>query len=268
LRQTFDAAQNTLFALFAMSAVARVRTLLAQPAVREGLRDMRAVSLGISAWGLVTGVAMVKSGLSVQLALAISLFVFAGSAQLAALPLIAAGAPLWLILGTAFCVNLRFVVFSAQMRPYFDTVPRLRRLLYGYLIGDLNQVLMIRRHPHPTGSPEQVHYFIGVSLANWVAWQVPSIAGIVLAQHIPGSWGVAFAGTLALLGIVLSLLADRTIAVVIVVASALSAMLFWLPLRLNLVAAIVGALTVGMVWEAWSNRQLAAGNTVLDGTKP
>jgi len=268
LPPAFDAAQNTLFALFAMSAAVRVRTLLAQPAVREGLRDMRAVSLGISAWGLVTGVAMVKSGLSVQLALAISLFVFAGSAQLAALPLIAAGAPLWLILATAFCVNLRFVVFSAQMRPYFEAVPRLRRLLYGYLIGDLNQVLMIRRHPHPTGAPEQVHYFVGVSLANWIAWQVPSIAGILLAQHIPGSWGVAFAGTLALLGIVLSLLADRTIAVVIVVASALSATLFWLPLRLNLVAAIVGALTVGMVWEAWSNRQLAAGNTVLDGTKP
>ncbi|MBN2692952.1 MAG: AzlC family ABC transporter permease [Burkholderiaceae bacterium] len=252
-----------------MPALARFQTLFAQPALREGMRDMRAVSLGIVAWGLVTGVAMVKSGLSVQLAVAISLFVFAGSAQLAVLPLIAAGAPLWLILGTAFCVNLRFVVFSAQMRPYFEHLPRLRRLVYGYLIGDLNQVLMIRRHPHPTNDPQQAHYFLGVSLANWVAWQIPSLLGILMAQHIPGSWGLAFAGTLALLGIVLSLLADRTIAAVIVVASALSALLFWLPLRLNLVAAIIGALIVGMAWEAWSNRQLAAASSgVLDGTKP
>jgi Predicted branched-chain amino acid permease (azaleucine resistance) len=174
------------------------------------------------------------------------------------LPLIAAGAPLWLILGTAFCVNLRFVVFSAQMRPYFEQVPRWRRLAYGYLIGDLNQVLMIRRHPHPTHDPQQTQYFLGVSLTNWVAWQIPSLLGIAMAQHIPGSWGLAFAGTLALLGIVLSLLADRTIAGVIIVASALSALLFWLPLRLNLVAAIVGALIVGMAWEAWSSRQLTA----------
>ncbi|WP_449369495.1 AzlC family ABC transporter permease [Thiomonas sp.] len=250
-----------------MPALARVQSLLNQPAFREGARDMRAVSLGIAAWGLVTGVAMVKSGLSLQLALAISLFVFAGSAQLAVLPLIAAGAPLWLILGTAFCVNLRFVVFSAQMRPYFEHVPRLRRLVYGYLIGDLNQVLMIRRHPHSTGDPQQVHYFLGVSLTNWVAWQIPSLLGIVLAQYIPGGWGLAFAGTLALLGIVLSLLADRTIAAVIVVASALSALLFWLPLRLNLVAAIIGALIVGMAWDAWSSRQHTAG-VVLGGTKP
>ncbi|MGC9163497.1 MAG: AzlC family ABC transporter permease [Thiomonas sp.] len=252
-----------------MSTLARLRTLLVQPALREGLRDMRAVSLGISAWGLVTGVAMVKSGLSVPLALAISLFVFAGSAQLAALPLIAAGAPLWLILGTAFCVNLRFVVFSAQMRPYLEHLPRLRRLVYGYLIGDLSQVLMIRRHPHPNGDPQQAHYFLGASLANWIAWQVPSIAGILLAQHIPGGWGLAFAGTLALLGIVLSLLADRGIAVVIVVASALSALLFWLPLRLNLVAAIVGALIVGMVWDAWSQRQFTSTDSrALGGSKP
>lgn len=250
-----------------MPSLARVQSMLTQPAFREGVRDMRAVSLGIAAWGLVTGVAMVKSGLSVQLALAISLFVFAGSAQLATLPLIAAGAPLWLILGTAFCVNLRFIVFSAQMRPYFEQVPRWRRLAYGYLIGDLNQVLMIRRHPHPTHDPQQTQYFLGVSLTNWVAWQIPSLLGIAMAQHIPGSWGLAFAGTLALLGIVLSLLADRTIAGVIIVASALSALLFWLPLRLNLVAAIVGALVVGMAWEAWSSRQLTA-NAVLDGTKP
>ena len=250
-----------------MSAFLRLRTLFAQPALREGARDMRAVSLGIAAWGLVTGVAMVKSGLGFGLALAISLFVFAGSAQLAALPLIAAGAPLWLILATAFCVNLRFVVFSAQMRPYFEHLPRTKRLFYGYLIGDLNQVLMIRRHPHPTSDPQQAQYFLGVSLANWLAWQVPSVVGILLAQWIPGSWGLAFAGTLALLGIVLSLLADRTIAAVIVVASAFSAMLFWLPLKLNLVAAIVCALAAGMAWEGWANRRLgASGGGLLGGS--
>lgn len=253
-----------------MPALFRLQSVFAQPALREGARDMRSVSLGIAAWGLVTGVAMVKSGLSVGLALAISLFVFAGSAQLAALPLIAAGAPLWLVLGTAFCVNLRFVVFSAQMRPYFEHLPRLKRIFYGYLIGDLNQVLMIRRHPHPTSDPQQAQYFLGVSLANWLAWQVPSILGIAMARQIPGSWGLAFAGTLALLGIVLSLLADRTIAAVIVIASALSAMLFWLPLKLNLVAAIFCALAAGMVWDGWSTRHLAAadGAGVLGGSKP
>jgi predicted branched-subunit amino acid permease len=46
-----------------------------------------------------------------------SLLVFAGSAQLAVIPLLAAGAPVWLIWATAACVNLRFLILSAQWRP-------------------------------------------------------------------------------------------------------------------------------------------------------
>ena len=213
---------------------------------------MRAVGLGVSAWGLVTGVAMVKSGLSVALALVISLTVFAGSAQLAALPLIAAGAPLLLVLGAAFCVNLRFVVFSAQMRPYLERLSLGRRLVYGYLIGDVNLVMMLRRHPVADGSVAQTQYFLGGGLTNWLFWQVPSVVGILLADLFPDSWGVGFAGTLALLAIVLGLMANRAVAGIIIMASALSTALFWLPLKLNLVLAIGLALMVGMSWDAWA----------------
>ena len=84
---------------------------------------------GLAAWGLVTGVAMVRSGLDPWLALLMSLTVYAGSSQLASLPLIAAGAPIWVVLATAACLNLRFIVFSAQWRPYFAHLPFRRRLL-------------------------------------------------------------------------------------------------------------------------------------------
>ena len=55
------------------------------PEFRQGLRDQFAVAPGIAAWGLMTGVAMVKSGLSMVEALLMSVLVFAGSAQLAVL---------------------------------------------------------------------------------------------------------------------------------------------------------------------------------------
>lgn len=230
--------------------------LLADPAFRAGAADMRGAGLGVAAWGLVTGVAMVKSGLEPGLALAISLFVFAGSAQLATLPLIAAGAPLPVILGTAFCANLRFIVFSAQMRPYFERLGLVRRVLCGYLIGDLSLVLMLRRHPVSDGSAAQVNYFLGGGIANWLYWQVPSITGIALADLFPQSWGLGFAGTLALLAVVLGLMASRVTGGVIVLASALSTAFFWLPLRLNLVLALTVALAAAIAWDAWGDREL------------
>ena len=60
-----------------------------------GAREMSGISVGLTAWSFMTGVAMVKSGMSLTEAVLMSLLVFAGSAQLAAIPLIAAGAPLW-----------------------------------------------------------------------------------------------------------------------------------------------------------------------------
>ena len=154
--------------------------------------------------GLVTGVAMVKGGLSVPLALFMTLVVYAGSAQLAALPLLAAGAPLWVIWAAAFCVNLRFVIYSAQWRVYFGHLSRPRRMALGFLAADLNLIAFQRAYPSDEGGPRrqpgQIPYYLGGVAVLWTAWQVPSVVGIVLANAIPTHWGLGFAGTLAMLG--------------------------------------------------------------------
>src|SRR5689334_14443310 len=86
---------------------------------REGFRDGFPLMLGISAWAVVVGVTMVKSGLTPLQASGMTLLVYAGSAQLASLPLIATQAPIWVIFLTGFVVNLRFVIFSALLAPHF-----------------------------------------------------------------------------------------------------------------------------------------------------
>ena len=187
----------------------RWRAWWQHPEFQLGLREMAAVSPGLAAWGLMTGVAMVKSGMSTVEAVAMTLVVFAGSSQLAAIPLIAAGAPVWVIWATAFCVNLRFVVFSAHMRPYFMHLPLRWRLFNGYLTADLSYVMFTKRFHHPangaTAQRDQLAYLGGGSFFNWTRWQAASLLGIALANTIPTHWGLGFAGILALLGVACSL---------------------------------------------------------------
>ena len=76
----------------------------------------------------------------------------------------------------------------------------------GYFTADLNYVIFMRRFPEPQPAPEQLPYFWGGVVTNWSAWQVPSLVGILLADRIPTAWGLGFAGTLALLGLMYSLL--------------------------------------------------------------
>jgi len=227
-----------------------------RPAFREGLRDMAPVALGIGAWGLMTGVAMVKSGMSVVEAVAMTLLVYAGSSQLAAIPLLIAGAPAWVVLATGFCVNLRFVVFSLHLRPYFMHLPRWRRLVQGYLTADMSYALFTRRFPVPADTPEgrdaQEAYLNGGCYVTWCAWMGMSLVGVALANLIPQSWGLGFAGVLSLVAIVCSMATTRLRILSALVASATAVAAYALPLKLNIVAAI----GVAVLLCFWLERRL------------
>lgn len=208
---------------------------------------MAGTAIGIAAWGLVTGMAMVKTGMGLPLAIAMSLVVFAGSAQLATMPLIAANAPLWVIWATAACVNLRFLIFSATWRPYVIGYTRGQRLRLAYFTADLNYVLFMRRFPQARPSSEQMPYFWGGAITNWSAWQLSSLAGIFLADRIPAHWGIGFAGTLALAGMMASLLTSASTWVAGGVAACAAVAAYALPLKLNIVVAIASAVAIGLL---------------------
>ena len=237
---------------------ARLKALLRHPEYRRGARDMVGVALGIGAWGLVTGVAMVKSGMEPWLAVLMSLTVFAGTAQLATAPLIASGAPLWVVWATAACLNLRFLIFSAQWRPYFAHLPRRRRALISFFCADLNYVLFMKRFPEPEPSPEQQPYFFGGMTVNAGSWHVMSLVGIALGHRVPPEWGLGFAGTVALLGMTYTMLGDRRTWLPVVVAGGAAVAAFSLPLKLNMLVAIAAAIVVGTVID---HARPAAGNT-------
>jgi predicted branched-subunit amino acid permease len=222
-------------------------------AFREGAREMVPLATGIAAWGLMTGVAMVKSGMSVIEALAMTFLVYAGSSQLASIPLIVASAPAWVILATGFCVNLRFVVFSLHLRPYLMHMPRWRRLAHGYLTADMTYAMFTRRFPRPGKTvaerAEQEAYLAGNYFVTWTSWMLPGVAGIALANLIPTSWGLGFAGVLCLVGILCSLANTplRQLSALIAGAAAVAANA--MPLKLNIVIAIVVAVLVSFWLE-------------------
>ena len=220
----------------------------------EGVRDQTTVALGITAWGLMTGVAMVKSGLSVLEALLMTFIVYAGSAQLAAVPMIAAGAPMWVILAAAFCVNLRFVVFSVHLRPYVMHLPRWERMVSGFVTGDLSYVFFAKRYAKPGETPAELAgqqaYLMGNCAINFLAWMAASVVGIALANAIPTHWGLGFAGILALLGVMSSLASSPLRVVSAGVAGAAAVVAFALPLKLNILVAIASAVALCLLLES------------------
>jgi predicted branched-subunit amino acid permease len=233
-----------------------LRSNYSHPAFREAAREMAPLATSVAAWGLMTGVAMVKSGMSAFEALAMTLLVYAGSSQLAAIPLIVASAPAWVILATGFCVNLRFVVFSLHLRPYLMHMPRWRRMLNGYLTADMSYAMFTHRFPAPPQTPaecnEQEAFLSGNYFTTWTAWMVSSILGIFLGNLIPTQWGLGFAGVLCLVGILCSLANTPLRRLSALVAGAAAVAAYALPLKLN----IVFAIAVAVLASFWLEKRL------------
>lgn len=216
-----------------------------------GLKEAGSTFVATGIWGFVTGIAMVKSGLTEAIASLMTLFVYAGSAQLTSLPLIESSAPLWLIVAAGTIVNIRFVIFGAALQPFFRHLPWYKRLLLGYTTTDISFVLFMSRfgEDKTVGRMQHVWYFTGIIVPSWLVWQSSSLLGIYLGGFIPSSWGLEFAAILALLAVVMPLIKTSPFLVCLVVAGFTAWCGQLLPLRLGLVASVVMGVLAGVVTE-------------------
>jgi predicted branched-subunit amino acid permease len=233
---------------------------LEKRAFRDGFKACAPTMPGIFAWGMVTGMAMVKTGLTIWQALGMTFIVFAGSMQLAVLPLMVANVPMWIMFFTAMIVNLRFVIFAAAVGPHFAHLPWYRRIWHGYFNADVTMALFPQRFPPETlyHTQGKLGFFNGIAYPNWCAWQAGSVAGILLAGQIPQSWGIGFAGTLALLAVTIPLTINVAALAGVAVASVVAVATAALPYRLGLLLAVVMGITAAMVVDTWLDKRKAA----------
>lgn len=223
---------------------------------REGVRVMTPLALAIGVWGVVTGVALVNAGMPVWLGVVMTVTVYAGSAQLAALPLLAVGTPLPVVWATALVVNLRFVIFAASSRSAFVGLPLRQRILAGYVNGDLGFALFSLRFRDDVerGNPEQWGYFYGVALMNWLVWEVSSIAGLLLGGLAPTEWGLELAAYLALVAVLVPLASKLPAVAGVVVAVVVSLLTVGWPMRSGLLVAVSGGVVVALAAEQFAGR--------------
>jgi predicted branched-subunit amino acid permease len=230
---------------------------------KEGFQISTTVMPGMAAWGLVTGMAMVQSGLTLWQALGMTFIVYGGSAQLASLPLIAADVPIWVIFITTVVVNLRFVIFSATLGPQFAHFPWLKRLWYGYFNIDITIAFFSQRFPpHATARlEEKAGFYAAIGYSQWWAWQIGSVAGILLATQIPPDWGVGFAGTLALLAIMIPLIVNSAALAGVAVAGIVAILAVGLPYKLGLLLAVFVGMGAAMAVDVIvGSKQAGAGS--------
>ena len=200
-------------------------------------------------FGLVTGVAMVAGGIPPLEAMAMSVVVYAGASMLAATQLLSGGTPLLVILVTVLFINLRFMMYSASLRPHLAALPARWRVAAGYLLADNAYGLSIARfteHPQLAG---KAGYYFGAALPVWLTWQAAVGTGVVVGAGLPGAWRLDFAAPLAFIALTVPLLRNRAMVAAALAAAVTAVAASGLPMRLSIAAAALVGLMVGMFFK-------------------
>jgi predicted branched-subunit amino acid permease len=207
------------------------------------------VLLGIVPFGVITGVAMVASGIPPLVAMLMSILVFAGASMVASAQLLASSAPALLIVFTTLIINLRFMMYSASLRLHFADASLGRRLAVAYLTADNVYGLMLGRFAEHPDDPGKFEYFLGAGLLVWAAWQAAVLAGILIGAGVPAAWRLEFAAPLAFIAISIPFLRSRASIVAAVAAGIAVVLTSDLPFRLGIIAAAATGIVAGLLAE-------------------
>ena len=226
-----------------------MRTHFSRSAFLEGIRDMAPMMLGVIPFGMVCGVGAIAAGASPIAALAMSMIMFSGAAQIVATQLLVAGAPFAVILLSCLVVSLRLLMYSATMAPYLRPLDHRWRNLLSFVLTDQAFAGTLQRFKRSDDLRANASYFLGTGVLLWGTWQIATIAGIVAGQVIPASWQLEFVVPLCFLAVLVPLLRDRVSVVVFAVATVAVVALDAMPLRLSMICSGLLGIAAGMLGD-------------------
>jgi predicted branched-subunit amino acid permease len=204
-----------------------------------GARAMAPWLLGVGPFGLLIGVSAAQADIPVGAGWLTGPTIYGGSAQIAAIQMLDAGAGPVAVIVTVLVISLRFVLYSAALAPYWRNTPLWWRLLGGYLLVDPSFVVGIERYQ--TAPDRRRMRYLGSAVVLWV-WLAAIGLGATVGARVPASLHLS-AGALFLIR------RDRRVAGrhrrVVLVTAVVALACLAVPMHLGIAIGIVAGMVAG-----------------------
>src|SRR5262245_49480660 len=184
--------------------------------------DAVGIALSVFAFGVVFGLAAREAGFSIVEGLAMSLLVFGGAAQFAAVGLITQGVPwLGIVVLTAF-LNARHLLYSAALAPWFAGTSRRIRAASAHVLTD-EQFALVMPAFRSLGRFDLASYALAAGF-TFIPWVGATIVGFVGGELLPEPevLGLDVVFPAAMAGLTVALVVDRRTLVAALMGGALA----------------------------------------------
>ncbi|SFD81464.1 4-azaleucine resistance probable transporter AzlC [Paenibacillus catalpae] len=222
----------------------------------QGVKDCVPTLLGYLSIGFAAGVVGHTSGLSVLEVTLMSVLIYAGSAQFIIAGMVAAQGSIAAIIFTVFIVNLRHLLLSAAVSPYFRHLTAFKTMIIGSLLTDETFGVAINKAANTRALSES--WMNGLNVTAYLNWILATMAGAFLGQWItnPEKFGLDFALSAMFIGLlVLQMIGRKKLARDLVVILCAVGIVVGVGMvtsgSVAVIIATVSAATIGVLIERW-----------------
>lgn len=159
------------------------RAPAAPSAVLTGMQRGFPIFLGYVPLGFAYGVLAVQNGIPAVYAVLFSLLVYAGAGQFIAVGMWGAGASVFSIVFTTFVVNLRHILMSAAVAPWFAPFTRLQQFIIGWGLTD--EVFAMHSMAMATGETARLPLIFSANFTAHSGWVIGTLVGGVAGDFLP-----------------------------------------------------------------------------------
>jgi 4-azaleucine resistance transporter AzlC len=217
--------------------------------MRSGMVDAAPLMLAIAPFATAMAVAAHSAGLRGVETVAMSIFVFAGAAQMAAISLYAGGAGVVAIGLTTLLINLRHIIYGLALDRVLPEATRPSRPILAFLLIDEAFGFTASRI-HTVHRPDA--YFVGVALGIYIPFVFFTAIGAMFAAAIPDidRLGLENIFPLAFISFLMPLLVNaKPVAIALASGGLMLILPRFIDSGLAILLAISGGALVGAFWE-------------------
>lgn len=135
--------------------------------------------LAVLPWGVLAGSMAVSQGFSPLQSIGLSVFVFAGAAQLVTISMVAAGSGFIAICLTILVITAQHLLYALILREHVSSLPFKKRLPVAFLLTDELFALSVGKKSYDFA------YLMGAGLCFYLAWIAFTVIGVLLAASVP-----------------------------------------------------------------------------------
>jgi 4-azaleucine resistance transporter AzlC len=222
----------------------------------QGVKDCIPTLLGYLSIGFAAGVVEKTAGLSIAEIALMSLLLYAGSGQFIAAGMIAASNPISAIIFTIFFINIRHLLLSAALSPYFRHLSPWKNMSVGALLTDETFGVAVTHLQNKRQASYK--WMLGLNITAYLNWFIANIAGGYFGQWIPDpeKYGLDFAMAGMFIGLLVLQIASQKkyfVDIMVAVSSVIIVIVvsFYFSGSTGVMVAVILAATIGMVIERW-----------------